>query len=272
METVFRFKNEPLGKAFLSQLKELGYTVYKGYDWGQNLGEKLTHKAITITNDKYGVHNHDCSHTRKHFQLETEYQEALEFAQEQINPTFKDGDWFAVDGCEDNETWIGRYPDRYEYKCGGTWEYNDSFLKKEARKATDKEIEQVLITEAKRRGFKEGVLFNSLQNGGMKCKGNKRYSYLSNFNKLQFGTLINYKDLHGVIYEKGKWAEIIETTIFNWKVEQHDKTTKIGCKTFANNFLIDFNDALEQLNGDTTAREIIAELEKLDYIDNSLPF
>jgi hypothetical protein len=75
--------------------------------------------------------------------------------------------------------------------------------------ATDKEVEEALIKEAKKRGFKEGVrvdklLYNNIGslNGDSKTCENKEF-------KLSFGHLFIGNLL--IFHNTGKWAEIVET-------------------------------------------------------------
>jgi hypothetical protein len=75
--------------------------------------------------------------------------------------------------------------------------------------ATDKEVEEALIKEAKKRGFKEGVRVDKLLytnigslNGDSKTCENKEF-------KLSFGHLFIGNLL--IFHNTGKWAEIVET-------------------------------------------------------------
>ena len=72
--------------------------------------------------------------------------------------------------------------------------------------ATDKEVEQALIKEAKKRGFKEGVNYKT---------ASERLVQELVFNKLQFNQDGNGGYLtdgcRGSIFEYGKWATILET-------------------------------------------------------------
>jgi hypothetical protein len=75
--------------------------------------------------------------------------------------------------------------------------------------ATDEEVEEALIKEAKRRGFKEGVRVDKLLetnvgslNGDSKTCENKEF-------KLSFGHLFIGNLL--IFHNTGKWATIVET-------------------------------------------------------------
>tara|TARA_R110002111_G_scaffold2678_1_gene17657 strand:+ start:41 stop:571 length:531 start_codon:yes stop_codon:yes gene_type:complete len=91
-------------------------------------------------------------------------------------------------------------------------------LHKDDYKATDKEVEEALIKEAKKRGFKEGVTVD---------KVNLSDDYNPN-NKLKENT-INTNELlsHGylwvssiLIYDNGEWATIIKETITKEQAEK----------------------------------------------------
>lgn len=84
--------------------------------------------------------------------------------------------------------------------CEGVWFTNGNAYFKDLILATTKEVEEALINEAKRRGFKEGVKFKSAATGNeFKLKGN--ISFNKEYNILQPDK--------GCIFENGKWAEIV---------------------------------------------------------------
>lgn len=71
------------------------------------------------------------------------------------------------------------------------------------RKATDKEVEDALIKEAKKRGYKEGVQCYSAESKDKKvCTGDFYYNG-QRYNQLQ-DTPMN------TIFKDGQWAEIIK--------------------------------------------------------------
>jgi hypothetical protein len=96
--------------------------------------------------------------------------------------------------------------------------------------ATDKEVEEALIAEAKKRGFKEGVKINrehfKLVNYNTIVDG-ERYgnNYDAEYNGLSFGGVY--------VFENGKWAEIVKEEkimIRGYEVVKENRTYKIGCK------------------------------------------
>jgi len=80
--------------------------------------------------------------------------------------------------------------------------------------ATDQEVEEALIKEAKKRGFKNGVEFIALRDSEA-IKDNCSCSYDKNDAKAgawkyMNGVLYTYGWGRYVVFEKGKWATIIE--------------------------------------------------------------
>ena len=82
-------------------------------------------------------------------------------------------------------------------------------------KATDKEVEEALIKEAKRRGFKRGVKFIKLSNGVVQTVYGLPYfqagrvaveSPITEWSSLYKGGCSNPS-----IFDNGKWATIVET-------------------------------------------------------------
>jgi hypothetical protein len=82
------------------------------------------------------------------------------------------------------------------------------------RKATEIEVEQALIKEAKKKGFKEGVKFNSAWRSGAICYFNGMH-YEAKNNSLSSGC--SYNDC---IFQSGKWAEIVKETITKEQAEK----------------------------------------------------
>jgi hypothetical protein len=79
------------------------------------------------------------------------------------------------------------------------WSFEDSRL---WRPATDKEVEESLISEAKRRGFKKDVNFNTALTNEEKYARNGLFKYCADY---------NFLSLDGsTVFYKGKWAEIIK--------------------------------------------------------------
>ena len=98
----------------------------------------------------------------------------------------------------------------YGFDSSGDWfeDHNYTYeLQEDDYKATDKEVDQAIIKEAKKKGFKEGVYFKSkwISDTAMLFDGEFCFD-----KRLE----LCYKNDGGVLYtlfENGVWAEIIET-------------------------------------------------------------
>lgn len=131
-----------------------------------------------------------------------------------IKEDFKTGDWIKKtwnDGDIDMFLCNKVTSERYYHKSGnyfrnGEGLYSDygscdiDDYRVTFSKPTNKEVEELLIKEAKKRGFKEGVKTSH--------KG------VSNFTPLRFNHLEYYSDMlcdgwGNVLFSKGVWAEII---------------------------------------------------------------
>tara|TARA_R110000764_G_scaffold179285_2_gene265362 strand:+ start:113 stop:463 length:351 start_codon:yes stop_codon:yes gene_type:complete len=76
-----------------------------------------------------------------------------------------------------------------------------------------KEVEQALIEEANKRGFKKGVIANLTHCGHRNSRAeilNENYRYNGRYLSID-----NF-----IIFEKGKWAEIIKQTITKEEAEK----------------------------------------------------
>ena len=99
--------------------------------------------------------------------------------------------------------------ERYGFDMSGVWhEFRGSLALDVLTPATYKEVETALITEAKRRGFKEGARYLTRLNGSFIGEGEIVLDMLGKEFRLKFIG----GGLTGLIFSKGKWAEIIKTT------------------------------------------------------------
>ncbi len=88
------------------------------------------------------------------------------------------------------------------YGCHNTFRNPDYVVKP----ATPQEVEEALIKEAKKRGFKKGVRFNSVAQGNISGNSN-----VTGSNVIECTDGVNRVRCNGwTIYYKGKWATIIE--------------------------------------------------------------
>ena len=99
---------------------------------------------------------------------------------------------------------------RYGFDSFGGWFEGEDYtykLEKDDYKATDKEVEEALIKEAKKRGFKEGVLTDC---GAI---GNRfKHQFRPNENTFYFSNIR--------VFQNGKWLEIIKETITKEQAEK----------------------------------------------------
>jgi len=150
-------------------------------------------------------------------------------------PKFEEG-WYWSDN--DKDGWLVYYEDEIshpkygfdwdnDWSSGLTGEYDSGCVK-----ATDKEVEEALIKEAKKRGFKEGA-YVDWSTHYMKDKPSKMNSSKLCC-QLEKGDRFGLRMGGGVIYANGKWAEIIDTTleINGYKMEQDGDIIKFGCAKF----------------------------------------
>ncbi len=80
----------------------------------------------------------------------------------------------------------------------------------ELRLATNEEVEQALIKEAKRRGFKEGVRFIDVRDGAELVVSEFALTYDLDEAPYNNELRVSIDDFYyGVIFKEGKWAEII---------------------------------------------------------------
>ena len=85
---------------------------------------------------------------------------------------------------------------------------------------SDKEVEDALIKEAKKRGFKRGVEYKTLFDSPNIQLGKFSLEYMPVRNSLLAITA------QGIIFENGKWATIIETITKAEAEKQLGKTIK----------------------------------------------
>jgi hypothetical protein len=92
----------------------------------------------------------------------------------------------------------------YGIGCSGAWqEVDQNGWGGRYTLATDKEVGDALIKEAKKRGFKEGVQFIDVVDGELEVVDGNVYQYSLNIDSLTLNS--------DRIYKNGKWAEILET-------------------------------------------------------------
>lgn len=145
--------------------------------------------------------------------------------------------------------------DVYGFDINGKWIICISsidYIRRHCVPATDKEVEEALIKEAKRRGFKDGVYIKGIVSGS-DCYLKGDFEYLEKNNVLWFGIDNNGYDL----FKNGKWAEIVKDEPI--KIGSHEVKLglgdyyKIGCKQIRKQDLYGLNNMMIQ----TDTNEII---------------
>lgn len=107
--------------------------------------------------------------------------------------------------------------------------------------ATPKEVEEALIKEAERRGFKEGVRFNCIDEGyeGV-CEIDEMDNWFTSDEDGEALRVINIEEnwdetcSNPSIYLNGKWAEIIKDEpimIGSYEVKFNSDSIQVGCQT-----------------------------------------
>jgi len=129
---------------------------------------------------------------------------------------------------EDNEKWLFYISDgvrRYGIDSDGDWKNlpTQYVLEDSDYLADPKEVEQRLIEEAKRRGFKEGVLVVDVDDGDEDRIGRDSYIYYPKDIRQRFECLtLDYTH----IFKDGIWAEIIEPLTLNGKEVKYNNVSK----------------------------------------------
>ena len=167
-------------------------------------------------------------------------------------PEYKAGDW-VTDGkyticitiIDETNFWgygFSSYNGWVDYSTEGSNSRGWSTTKDIKRLCTNEEVQTALISEAKRRGFKEGVRFDCENSDAKNCL----FSDFYNGDKLkwQFSPENNTlsKECNQFFFKEGKWAEIIENklTINGDVVNIKGDTMTIGCKSMTTQMFIDF--------------------------------
>ena len=103
-----------------------------------------------------------------------------------------------------------------------SWEVCDRWLDdsdyKDIKPATDQEVKEALIKEAKKRGFEEGVMYQTaFGDSTHRINGELDFGFCGRIN-------IHAKKSNGIIFENGKWGTIIETITKEEAEKQLGKT------------------------------------------------
>jgi hypothetical protein len=125
------------------------------------------------------------------------------------------GKWYKSEGCLFN---YQKQSNVYGFFTDGDW-INGGWIwyGANAKPATDKEVEEALIKEAKKRGFKEGVRIKSKWMTNISANNlNGKFVFDNKFELCaEANRLMKY-----TIFEKGVWATTVKETITKEQAEK----------------------------------------------------
>lgn len=227
----------PLLKAFVEELKEIGYTEL---EFGTDIFIKDHANSIIIErfDEKnkiyYDCYNHPCTGTKfkSQYNLDVAWAEGLSCAKKLFDtfnqPNYEKGDWLAL--YNHLKTWIIRLDEIKNDKFVNTLAYNmkksfidisKGYLVKNnyfIRRATYEEIKQALIAASKKLGFIEGVEFYSVYPGY-----NNASTIIPEFPQYDYILTKDQFIINGyTAYYKGAWATPLKNKIqfFNLPVKK----------------------------------------------------
>lgn len=173
-------------------------------------------------------------------QLEAAFKAQIDELRKEVKPKFEVGKWYTYNDASHifNITEI-KNDKIYGYghsPISGWTNVTEWYDSKRIIPATDKEVEEALIKEAERRGFKEGVKFKDMYSEIELRNGVFLY------NCSDYGTCLidNSKSSGNYIFWGGKWAEIIKDEpikVGGYEVKKDSHFFRIGCKTVSYNRL-----------------------------------
>jgi len=181
-------------------------------------------------------------------------------------PKFEVGKWYKHGKlsifCFVKENGLG--VNGYGFNPDGWCDDNTWSKNWEITSATNEEVEAALIAEAKKRGFKEGVIvdlssINPDWQTRTKINGSSRYlSAYDNDDNDDYNNALVFGACY--IFSKGQWAEIIEepkAVINGYEMEQEGDLIKFGCDKFNKEFFKALNSDLDYLNGGCDAGGVL---------------
>lgn len=209
-------------------------------------------------------------------QLEAAFKAQIDELRKEVKPKFEVGKWYTYNDSSHifNITEI-KNDKIYGYghsPISGWTNVTEWYNSKRIIPATDKEVEEALIKEAERRGFKEGVKCHSfIHNRPLTIHGTEKKYLGGELNKLHYGT-----DTYCcvVVFEHGKWAEIIKDEpikVGGYEikkvVEKDGCYYKIGCKKIADTSVGSLNIIMKSYNFKKVAFDgIEVNLETIEKI------
>lgn len=160
----------------------------------------------------------------------------IEKLENKEEPKFEVGKWYKGVKRKNIIAYCERLYERgfygYGFDDNGVWSANDLWLENadDPLEATKEEVEEALIKEAKRRGFKDGIKFVSSKSSLKGRINTSSFNYLEDCNEL---CCLDYSGQTDSIFHNGKWAEIIEgVTINGHEMKQEGDIVSFGCAKF----------------------------------------
>lgn len=214
---------------------------------------------------------------------ELDLDENLTYSRKHIKPTFEIGNWVFVENTgtqiSNGNMLIGSQKgnvyriSRLDYDSGKASKRDPRYVSEEGynyrgkdlRKATPEEIESALIAEAKRR-YNVPCVVDFLDTGKSELEGFNLVYNPNNDSLTATGGFDEIDNRIDILYQNGKWADVIENTkFFEWDVEDINSfSIQIGCETYRKKFLEDVIEAISKLDNRTTISELTDELKKLN--------
>jgi len=243
-------KSKALLEAMWKELVAIGYDPKHCQNTftviGLNMVNPVNKEEFIQLWDDIGAAHSD-SQVGKVFNLPEQYNEAIEFATQQLDPKlwkvkteFKVGDWIIFDGKSHKS---GLYQLGEKRESG---EFNDTkgqyrnTSDPAYRLATPEEIKEhennLLLEEAKKR-YPKGTKFITASGTGHKLISSGEVMPWNNSDYT--GAIADKRE--GLLYAKGKWAEIVPNTIDikGYTCEFTSDSVKFGCQTFSKQTALD---------------------------------
>jgi hypothetical protein len=116
----------------------------------------------------------------------------------------------------------------------GNWLYSrESLIRDGARLMVGNEVSEVLVKEAKKRGFKEGAM---IDDSNLDISNGVNYCESAISGRFHFSTHKNYMECNsgnGHIFHNGKWAEIVEEKKKEFTMQEIEDIVGCGVKIIA---------------------------------------
>lgn len=213
--------------------------------------------GILASKDRYEFPTKEGSiYKKRHYPKDVVENSPEWFRKVSETPTYEEGEWIGLlpydRNCitENDIIGIGRVKNiHYDFTIFSEYYLFDTIVGVEdfkwltsfTRKVKRETIEEFLILEAKRRGFKEGVTIDRQQCTTINSYSRdvvdvKRLSGVDEFEYIETATIKDTLSFFGYfIYCKGQWAEIVKKekiTVNGYKLERDGYKLNFGCARF----------------------------------------